>query len=401
MENSLKLFDQAIGLYQTSRKNFVPDMALLNQAFYFGLHCFSTGKGFDLRRLYEVSPCALFKQFLRYYQHFGWQPVYDEKLLSAPSVAELVLLAAVWCLEDEQSAHRSFCTLVLQEHADECFLAFLSNQIAVDSRLLKLLVIILKSKRSVDRVFFADLYRMYGKKKVEDNAEFEAIYLWIERLSDPQIKVKCLIDASCRIKEKSTCEAFHEAHILQLVQEIADAGGTHKILAETVLALVERHNLPLKLRLELLKKYIVQVYDVYGRKADLFEATVAGVLFESYMLHSEMVFEILSKLQMQRLETVNTISLPVLEWAERAWRGQFLACDQDGADFYEDVHWRFVEKVLPNRSAVHDAWLVLCCELALTASGSDWRYNPLPLWLALQICRQCKVDCFLEKQFLP
>lgn len=401
MENSLQLFDRAIGFYQTSRRMRVPDTELLNQAFYFGLHCFSTDKGFDLQRLYEVSPDVLLRQFYRYYQNYGWQPAYNQTLLIAPNAAEFVLLAVIWCLEDERSVRRCMCFTVLKERADERFLAFLSNQVALDSRLLELLVGLLKSKKTVDPIYFAGLFSAYGKKDVEDTAEFEAIYLGLERLSDPQAKAKYLIDAVKRIKEKSICEAFHTAHILPLVQEIADADGTNRILAETVLALAEMSHLPLKMRLELLKKYIVQVYDSCRQKTAYFENIVTRVLSESYMLHSETVFEILSQLQMQRLETAGAMSLCVLEWAEVAWRGQFLACDQDGTDFYEDVHWRFVEKVLSNRNAAYDAWMVLCCELALTASGSDWGYNPLPLWLALQIYRQRRADRFIEKQFLP
>ena len=97
-------------------------------------------------------------------------------------------------------------------------------------------------------------------------------------------------------------------------------------------------------------------------------------------------------------------ALTILQWAEQAWRSHYLLHDSQGSDFCEDGLWRFAEPIL-QKGGTDDKrggeWLSLCGELALASCGNVWCYEPLPLWLALQIYRCSATGCSAKERFLP
>lgn len=400
-KNSLSLFEEAVSFYQLSQVLSRPDKELLHAAFYFALHRFMSGEEFPLERLYEVSPELLFEQFYLYYRKHSCCEAFDLRVLRDESDAAKVMKAVVYCLEKENNGRRIACQVVLQKAADSSYLNFLGKMSKGYPQILGLMADILNSKKSVEAIYLTDLLVAYNSREADGTQEFEVIYLWLERLADPIATAKYLLIAAKGINKGSTFTEFHASHLMALLRSIAEKDDKNQILPGTVLSLVMLTNIALKIRLDILRKYIISVYKYQrGEFHNHFETALSALLNESYMQYSDECYDILSKLQIH--ETTKEISLTVLGWAEQAWRGYYLLQDPEGSDFYEDNLWRFAETVLQGKADDRQRdWLVICCELALNSESNVWCYEPLPLWLALQICRNQEADRFTKEHFLP
>lgn len=400
-KNSLKLFNRAVSSYELSKALSKPDKELLNAAFYFAIHQFMSGEAFPLKRLYEVSAELLFEQFYRYYQKHSCGEVFDSRVLRDETDAAKVMKAVVYCLEKENSDRKKACRVVLPKTTDSHFLNFLGKMSKNYPQVLSLMADILKSKDSVEAIYLTELLTAYDSRAIKGTQEFEILYLWLAKLNNPIATAKYLVPVAKAIEQGRAFTEFHACHLMALLQSIAEKDDRNQIMPGAVLSLTCMTNIDLKTRLDILKKYVVRVYKY--SKAELcchFEGAVSALLSECYMQYSDECYDILSQLQIH--ETTGEMSLTVLEWAEQAWRGYFILQDSDGCDFFEDRLWRFAEDVLQGKGdARHRDWLVMCCELALASESNVWCYEPLPLWLALQIYQHQDADSFTKEHFLP
>lgn len=401
-KNSLELFEQAVASYKLSQCLSKPDNELYNAAFYFALHRFFSGEDFPLERLYETSPEMLFEQFYLYCQKHA-EVLTDAKILQRNDPAAGVLLAVVFVQEEKKSARRAACETVLKQRADVSYLKFLGGLAKTYPQLLELMFVLVESKDVWSEIYLSDLLAAYCNRPVKSTEEFAVIYKWLERLADPVAVGKHLPFAAKEIEPDNAFMAFHASHLTALLQLIAAKDGHNRILSKTVLSLITLSNLALKIRLDILNKYAARIYAGSRDNLPHFCAAVSALLKESFLTDDDVCYEILLQFEKAVPENSET-ALTMLQWAEQAWRSHYLLHDPQGSDFCEDGLWRFAEPVL-QKGGTDDKrdgeWLSLCGELALASCGNVWCYEPLPLWLALQIYRCSATGCSAKERFLP
>lgn len=305
--------------------------------------------------------------------------------------------------EEKKSARRAACETVLKQRADVSYLKFLGGLAKTYPQLLELMFVLVESKDVWSEIYLSDLLAAYCSRPVKSTEEFAVIYKWLERLADPVAVGKHLPFAAKEIEPDNAFMAFHASHLTALLQLIAAKDGHNRILSKTVLSLITLSNLALKIRLDILNKYAARVYAGSRDNLPHFCAAVSALLKESFLTDDDVCYEILLQFEKAVPENSET-ALTMLQWAEQAWRSHYLLHDPQGSDFCEDGLWRFAEPVL-QKGGTDDKrdgeWLSLCSELALASCGNVWCYEPLPLWLALQIYRCSATGCSAKERFLP